>query len=85
MKNGSMISSTPTVNAAFLPLRNSLGVISSPAIKRITTVDYSPICFSVSSSTTIGSPSNNGNPPRAYGPTIIPPSNSPDTTGNRTG
>jgi hypothetical protein len=42
----------------------------------------SPMCLTVSSKTTIGSPLNNGNPPKANGPTIMPATKSPKTIGN---
>ena len=64
------------------PLRNSLGVISRPAMNKITIADISPMCLTVSSKTTNGSPLNNGNPPKAKGPTIMPATNSPKTMGN---
>ena len=64
------------------PLRNSLGVISRPAMNKITIADISPMCLTVSSKTTSGSPLNNGNPPKAKGPTIMPPTSSPKTMGN---
>ena len=57
--------SAPTVNDAAPPLRNSLGVISRPAIKRMTMAASSPIYLSVSSRTTKGWPSNKGSPPKA--------------------
>ena len=64
------------------PLRNSLGVISRPAMNKITIADISPMCLRVSSKTTRGSPLNNSKPPKAKGPTIMPPTNSPKTIGN---
>ena len=70
------------VNEAIPPFRNSLGVISRPAMNRITIADNSPICLTVSSRLTIGFPSNEIKAPRANGPTIIPANNSPRTTGN---
>lgn len=57
----------PTVKAAVPPLRNSLGVISRPAINRITIADISPISLTVSSKTTRGSPLKAGIAPRARG------------------
>ena len=71
----------PTVNEVAPPFRNSLGVISSPAINKITIADISPICRTVSSKTTSGFPSKNGRLPNAKGPTIIPAKSSPNTTG----
>jgi hypothetical protein len=54
-----------------LPLRNYLGVISRPAINNITIADISPICLTVSSRTTRGSPLKIGIiPPNEKGPTI---------------
>lgn len=70
------------MNAAPPPFRNSLGVISRPAMNRITIAEISPICLTVSSKTTRGSPLNNGNPPKAKGPTIMPATNSPKTIGS---
>jgi len=60
-----MTPSAPTVNELAPPRRNSLGVISNPATKRITIAANSPICLIVSSRITNGSPLNNGNPPNA--------------------
>jgi hypothetical protein len=59
-------------NAATPPLRKSLGVISRPAINKITTAAISPTCRTVSSRTTSGSPFIKGREPKAKGPTIIP-------------
>ncbi len=61
-KNGTITPNAPTVKDAAPPLRNSLGVISNPATNKITMADSSPICLIVSSNTTIGPPSNIGNP-----------------------
>jgi hypothetical protein len=51
-------------------------------MNRITIADISPIFLRVSSKTTRGSPLNNSKPPKAKGPTIMPPTNSPKTIGN---
>ena len=69
----------PIVNEGAPPLKNSLGVISRPAMNKITIPDNSPICRTVSFNMTSGFPSKRGNEPNAKGPTIIPASNSPNT------
>ena len=64
------------------PFKNSLGVISRPAMNKITIPEISPICRTVSSNITSGFPSKIGNEPNAKGPKIIPASNSPKTAGS---
>ena len=76
-KNGTITPIDPTVKEAAPPLRNSRGVISSPATNKMTMADISPILRMVSSSSTSGSPSKNINPPMAKGPIIIPAKSSP--------
>ena len=51
-KKGIITLSEPTVNEAAPFLKNSFGVISIPAIKRITIAEISPTCF-ITSLTTI--------------------------------
>ena len=72
----------PTVKEAIPPLKNSLGVTCSPPMKSITMAPISPITRIDSLSTINGSPLNNGKPPSANGPIIIPATNSPNTIGN---
>ena len=81
-KNGITTPNVPTVNDAFPPLRNSFGVISKPAINKITIAPISP---SILISLLMWSncfPSTTKNAPNANGPTIIPANNSPKTIGS---
>ena len=61
----------PTVNDAAPPFKNSLGVISRPAMNKITMPEISPICRTVSSNITSGFPSKIGNEPSAKGPRLF--------------
>ena len=69
----------PTVKEAAPPLTNSLGVISSPAINKMTIADSCPILSIDSLRITIGLASKNGRTYNAKGPTIIPANSSRNT------
>ena len=81
-KNGTTTPNVPTVNDAFPPLRNSFGVISNPAINKITIAPISPSILISSFIWSNCFPSITKNPPNANGPTIIPANNSPNTIGS---
>ncbi len=82
IKNGMTTPNVPTTNAAFPPLRNSFGVISSPAMNKITIAPISPNILISSLICNNCFPSIICNPPNANGPTIIPAINSPNTIGS---
>ena len=70
------------MNEFFPPFRNSFGVISSPAINKITIAPISPSIFISSFICKTWCPSTTKNAPSAKGPTIIPANNSPKTIGS---
>ena len=81
-KNGTTTPNVPTVNDAFPPLRNSFGVISNPAMNKITIAPISPRILISSFICNNCFPSTTKNAPNANGPTIIPAKSSPKTIGS---
>ena len=83
-KNGTTTPKVPTVNDAFPPRKNSFGVISNPAINKITIAPISPNVLISGPICRIDSPVSglSKNAPNANGPIIIPASNSPSTIGS---
>ena len=81
-KKGKTTPAVPTVKEAFPPFRNSFGVISRPAINKITSAPISPSTIISELICTRDLPSNTMNAPNAKGPTIIPANSSPKTIGS---